>query len=104
MSDNKIDITRIMNNNKEQNAKPRPNNYSSAITQMFHNLEYEKDLAKYKIGLMNDVNFLRGVTVYLQQAISLFWREHEKDIQSHSRAFDSLLEEEEGYMMEAFNM
>ena len=90
--------------NKEQNAKRRPNNYTSAITQMFHNLEYEKDLAKYKIGLMNDVDFLRDVTMFLQQAITLFWREHEKDIQNHNRGFDSLLEEEENYMMEAFNM
>ena len=91
-----------MYQNMQKDTNRRQSNYSSAISQMFHNLEYQKDLAKYKSSLMNDVDFLKGVTLYLQQAISLFWKEHENDI--HNTGFDSLLDEEELYMIEAFNM
>jgi len=79
-------------NNKRKNA-----NYTDIIKQMFQNLEYEKDLAQYKVSLMNDYSFVRDVTLFLQSAITMFWKIH-----ADSENFDEVLEEEETFMTQAF--
>jgi len=79
-------------NNKRKNA-----NYTDIIKQMFQNLEYEKDLAQYKVSLMNDYSFVREVTLFLQSAITMFWKIH-----ADSENFDEVLEEEETFMTQAF--
>jgi hypothetical protein len=84
-----------------QSAKRRQSNYSQTITQMFRNLEYQEDLAIYKDSLLNNVSFLKAVTVYMQHAITLFWEVTETE-KGH-KTFEQLLDEEEDFMKLAFN-